>query len=650
MLAAPSAPAVSWILFSHQATRRPALGCIKRLVGASLCSLSLALSGCNPGTFNGSSTGSSVLPPITGHVHGGQQAVSGALIQLYAASTVTSLGPSTALISGAVHSDANGNFSITGDYTCPSPGALVYIVASGGNPGLSGPVNNTAIALMAALGTCGSLTSSTFVSINELTTVASVQALAPFMLDYAHAGANASNVPGLTTAFGSAASLVNSSTGGFPAPPASGVGMPTALINTLADIIAACINTSGGSSGDGTPCGNLFKYTSTNTDTIAALLGIVRAPGTNVAPIFGLVPAASPFQPVLATAPASFAMGISLALSAPYNDALDQLLADSQGRIWLLRPSIGTLSQYDSNLNLLHSYTGSYTPGGTGKWMTLDPSDNLWVSIGTALLKIASDGTVLSPATGYPLVQNGLFTYQSTFVSDSAGNIWFIVNRNSDGAYCLAKYSSSFLLISPPSGYCGSQVFNSMSTSAQPLATRAVADSAGDIYLFFYGSLPVPIEEFYPSGLFTDYPTSSYFGGVHGYQTAVFDPTHQKMWGNGWIYLDYLNMDGTVARTSYAAGQSAGPEEPYFLPADNSIAVDGGGNYWEATEYGSLVEETSSGVLNASGPCAVCGIPVIPALSTNALAGLAIDSAGNVFSVESNPAVLLKLTGLASSK
>jgi hypothetical protein len=653
MLATSSERSLTMISLSGAVARRSAFLCIKTLVGASVCALSLTLSGCNLGAFSASSTASSTLPPISGHVHGGQQPVSGANIQLYAANTAVSQGASTALISSTVRSDANGNFSIASDFICPAPGALVYIVATGGNPGLSGTVNNTAIALMAALGTCSTLNSSTFVSINELTTVASVQSLAPFMLDYAHVGANASNVAGLTTAFNSAVAYVDPSTGQFAAPPASGVVPPTALINTLADILAACINTSGGSSGDGTPCGNLLRYTSTATDTIAAFLSIAHAPSTNVTPIFGLIPAASPFRPVLATAPASFAMGISLALSAPYSDALDQLLVDSQSHLWLLRPALGTLSQYDSNLNLLHSYTGSYTPGGTGKWMALDPSDNLWVSIGTALLKISSNGTVLSPATGYPLLQNGLFTYQDTaraFVSDSAGNIWFIGNRNSDGAVCLLEYSNSFVLLSPSSGYCGSQVFNPMSTSVQQSTTQLIADATGDIYLFFYSTLAVPVEKFYPSGFYVDYPTNGYFGGVHGYQTAVFDPVHQKIWGNGSVYLDYLNLDGTVAFTSYVAGQSAGPEEAYFLPADNSIAVDGSGNYWEATAYGSLLEETSSGVLNASGACTVCGIPVIPPFGNYVLAGLAINSAGDIFTLQSNPAILLKLPGLASAK
>ena len=44
---------------------------------------------------------------------------------------------------------------LTGDYTC-TPGQQVYILATGGNPGLPAGTNNPALALIAVLGTCPS--------------------------------------------------------------------------------------------------------------------------------------------------------------------------------------------------------------------------------------------------------------------------------------------------------------------------------------------------------------------------------------------------------------------------------------------------------------------------------------------------------------
>lgn len=84
---------------------------------------------------------------LHGSVHGGQQPVTGATIQLYSAgltgygSAATSLIPISAQVpfsgpgTGAL-TDGNGGFQISGDYTCPSATSQVYITSTGGNPGL----------------------------------------------------------------------------------------------------------------------------------------------------------------------------------------------------------------------------------------------------------------------------------------------------------------------------------------------------------------------------------------------------------------------------------------------------------------------------------------------------------------------------------
>ena len=128
----------------------------------------------------------SVMPPpptpsgssLTGSVHAGQTAVSGATIQLYAAGNTGHGSQATALLPTDVTTGANGKLIF--NYICPSASTLIYLVAIGGNPGLSAGTNNAALAMMAALGACGSLGSSATVFINEVTTVASVFALAQF--------------------------------------------------------------------------------------------------------------------------------------------------------------------------------------------------------------------------------------------------------------------------------------------------------------------------------------------------------------------------------------------------------------------------------------------------------------------------------------
>ena len=137
------------------------------------------MSGCS-GMY---STGSAVTSPVTGsavqgRVHGGQFPVSGATIGLWAAGSTGYGSAATNLLTSAVTSGADGSFSLSSDYTCPAPNSLVYITASGGNPGLG--ANNSAIMLAAPLGACSSLTSSTFININEVTTAAMAVSLGQF--------------------------------------------------------------------------------------------------------------------------------------------------------------------------------------------------------------------------------------------------------------------------------------------------------------------------------------------------------------------------------------------------------------------------------------------------------------------------------------
>jgi hypothetical protein len=276
------------------------------------------LSGCNQAMPGALSEGGTALK-LQGTVHGGQQPVSGSTVRLYAVGTTSDGGAATSLLSQAVVSDANGNFGLTGLYTCPSANALVYITATGGNPGLGAGANNAALAMMTALGTCGSLTPSSYITINELTTVAAVFPLAPFMTSMSAVGASPADAASLAAAFNLAQSYVDPGTGQVPGPMlTTGVTDPIANLNTLADIAAACINSAGGASADGTQCGNLFLYTPALTgtapaDTVTALLNVAHNPTVNTGTLLALAPPSSPFQPQLASAPVDF----TPALTAP---------------------------------------------------------------------------------------------------------------------------------------------------------------------------------------------------------------------------------------------------------------------------------------------------------------------------------------------
>jgi len=195
------------ILFRLQAT-------LPKLFAAGLAVSSCWLIGCGAGPVAVSLRGSA----LQGTVFGGQQPVANSSIALYAASSNGYGQPYTytsgsQLLTSTVATDANGKFTIKGDYVCPSASTEVYLVATQGNPGLAGNVNNSAIAMMAALGPCGLLTTDTTIQVNEVTTVASVWALSPFMSSIAGVGTSATNVAGLVNAFNSVNKIVNVTTG-----------------------------------------------------------------------------------------------------------------------------------------------------------------------------------------------------------------------------------------------------------------------------------------------------------------------------------------------------------------------------------------------------------------------------------------------------
>ncbi len=259
---------------------------------------------------------------VHGHVHGGQQPVTHSRIQLYAVGTAGVASAAEPLVSVPVYTDSNGDFSLTGLYTCPTADSPIFITSTGGNSGFGASAgNNAGIALMASLGPCGAITDSTFVTINEVTTVGSIWPVAAYMASATQLGSN----PG-DSVFGAALAsineFVNTAQGTSPGSPAPTSYFADAIkLYSLADVIAACINSPGGNAGDGTPCGTLFQSTDYGgpapTDTIAAALSIAQHPQSQVDAIFRLIPPSSPFEPSLSSTPSDWTLNLIQMPAAP---------------------------------------------------------------------------------------------------------------------------------------------------------------------------------------------------------------------------------------------------------------------------------------------------------------------------------------------
>lgn len=252
-------------------------------------------------------------------VHGGEQPIVGAHVYLYAVNDTGYAGPGIAasssnaavsLLTSAsnttqdgsgnyyVTTGSDGSFSVTGDYTCPTATPYVYVLAVGGNPG---PGTNSAITLAAGLGPCtASGFSSLYVVVNEVSTVVAAYAGAGFATDATHVSSSGSTLAkkGVENAYAAIVNLETLNTGVANATSLGGNGtVPQGEINTLANILAACVNSTGPSS---TGCTTLFSNAMNGgtapTDTATAALNIAHNPGANIANLFGLQTASSPFS------------------------------------------------------------------------------------------------------------------------------------------------------------------------------------------------------------------------------------------------------------------------------------------------------------------------------------------------------------------
>jgi len=283
------------------------------------------LTGCSSSpVFNSTSSpsGATKGAVIAGKVHGGQNPISGAHVYLYAVNNTGYAGPGitgtpsnqavsllttgdgTDSLGTYVMTDSGGNFTLT-SFTCPTATPNVYILAAGGD---SGSGNNSAITLVAGVGepctTSGF--SSLYVIVNEVSTVAAAFAGAGFATDVTHVSTSNTTlaVRDVGDAYAAILNLESVSTGAANSVSIGGNGVvPQAEVNTLANILAACVNSTGSTS---SACNTLFNNAlsagttgKAPTETATAMLNIAHNPGANVANLFALQGSSPPFVPDL---------------------------------------------------------------------------------------------------------------------------------------------------------------------------------------------------------------------------------------------------------------------------------------------------------------------------------------------------------------
>lgn len=536
---------------------------------------------------------------VNGSVHGGQQPVSGATVQLWAAGT-TGYGSTPMPLGSAVTTDQNGGFTL-GSFTCPA-NSYTYITAAGGNPQISDTsTNNDAITLVAALGPCSGLGSTTFININEVTTVAAVWAMAPFAgvsegtaLDQSSSsspsdafGTSSTNLQGLANAMGVAQILANNATGASPGTNSSGniSNIEYWQVNTLADILALCVNSNGVSD---TSCSPVVTATTGGTapaDTVQMALYLAQNP-TQALTLLSDVSSVAPFQPY-----DSSVNDWTIGYAVPTGSFDSRWIAiDEFGNAWVSTSGAGVV-ELDPTGNLIStptSYTltgqSSSTTIGTAYEVAVDTANNAWFSDETknAIFEIkgsdsagganAGAGTAVSTPSGADLEGIVVDGNDNVWAAASGKNVVGVLNGQT-------TLTTGGTVTSSPFGMA-------VDLSNQP-AFGNTSDSGGGSFLYTLDSGGC-------SGLVTVDGTSGTGGSIAMDFTEPTTIGSTNYAAGAATPLNYI-VDTSCNNTTNVAVNSSYSTPRVFMSTPYGIAFDHSNNMWIVNASYTSTTDTSSG-------------------------------------------------------
>ncbi len=611
-----------------------------RLAASATLSLSLLLTGCTL-TPTASPTPAQGAA-LQGKVHGGQQPINGAHVYLFAANTTAYGAASISLLNATntgnsdsigayVLTDSTGSFTITGDYTCTA-GQQVYLYALGGNPGAG---LNYAAGLLAILGNCPgpSFSSSTFIWIDEVSTVAAAYAFSGFAIDATHVSSSgtAPAQTGIANAFANAANLANLSTGAaLTATPAGNGIVPQTELNTLANILASCVNSAVASTGPPNPstCYTLFNNArssgstgTTPTDTATAAINIAHNPGANVTALYTIPPPASAFAPALTSQPNDFTIGLKL--SGAGIDVPENLAVDASGNVWIVN-AVNSISELGpSSAPVSPSTGGFYSIGGytgiNGPYdIAIDTSGIVWISNPNyaTITAVNSSGAQITHSP-FSTGTNSRPTYVSI---DPSGNIW---STNAPG-------SGTPGIIEIPAGGGTATTFTGGGLSGP---YGMAIDHSGNIWVG--NNTTGTVSEFNNAG--TSYPLSPFAaGGQYSFPHGIAADGFGNIWVPGYgDTLTILNQAGANA-VSDTTPQVGGLSDPYYT------VIDGAGNAWIVNETASVSEFSSAG-----SPISTTGYAFasLSNFASNSATGIAVDGSGNVWVANTDGNDVVELVG-----
>jgi len=616
------------------------------------------------GGLTGSNASGSSTPAASmiGYVHGGKQAIYNATVSLYEMNTSTANYGDTPILAAHTTTGYNGSFSFTraanggtasgATYACPSgastgtPGSAadpeMYLVSSGGDTSGTITVSNVASAynnahakFILAIGDCNSLSASTQVVMNEITTVGTMVALQQFFNPMTEAiGSPSTNVTGLVNSIAMISNLVSIANGAVqqsvtPASTVPGITITATpefqKMNTIANILAACVSSNPTVSATActalstnavppassavTNFSTITSYPSA-TDTLLAVDYMSINPtesqdyyaGTGKLYNLYSLPSTStaPYSPALAAQPMDWTVGIVFVpsgtctnttasgtpeafLSSEYSVAIDK-----NGNILMGGSGSGdVLAEINPQGAAINCLNSGGTGNSAGRELAIDSQGNVWWATSQGLLEFVTDTGNTAVGTLITHPQPSGFKV-SGLAADQHGNIFVAPDATSSTLYEYVGAATATSAVTPVS-------IGTLALSASGYPYRnLVVNAAG--YLVTEGSGGNYVYTYSPATTTTTKATTTTGGSTVYGAAGASDGT--TVIGNsccaraGGLLRINPTLTATSAMTSYSPLFAGGQN------ADRGIAVDGADNIWTG---GATYGNDSTGTLNAVG-------------------------------------------------
>jgi hypothetical protein len=565
---------------------------------------------------------------LSGHVMGGLSPVSGSAVEMWAAGTSASYGTG-AVEFGSTSSAADGSFSLEG--ICPDAAgggsAQVYLTAQGGNAG--GGANSN-LMMIAAVGPCDEiLPSHNIVIINEVSTTGAVYSLAQFLSTTSSGtiGAPSTNSTGLVNAFINVTNLVDLPSGAALTTTPRGGTAPQKNLNSIANALAACVQTNGAASA---PCTELFDCTlpgamfsvgactggtGSVADTLAAALSIALNPSrVSVAGINDLAGKAAVFSPALLSAPNDWSMPLNFAPAGSNFSSPSSVAIDASGNVWVANDVGNSVTELTASGGLAGNFNDANTIGAnlnapTG--VAIDGAGNVWVTNQNGGPNDTGSVTVLTSSGGLvgdfdPVGAN--FEVPSSLAIDGSGKVWItdfvgdVVTELASGGGLVGNFAPSGSNFDHPSS--------------------VAIDAGGNAWVVNVVNGSVT-ELSSSGGLVANFNNSNTSGANFD---ELFDLAIDAA-GNVWV----SNSGGNSLTELTSNGGLVGNFSPSGanLNVPSAIAIDGAGNAWVTNDHGGPGNTGSVTKLTSSGGLAGNLAPAGADFNTPSV--VAIDASGNVW-------------------